>query len=102
MSDTIITATEDEITVIAAAEIPSLVIHSEAESRVIQVGAALSVIIQAAEPEAVVIEATGSGSLSGNYFRGIINYDGGFPDSLYGDAIHLDGGGVVDGRNHPI
>ena len=121
MGDTIIITNDDGITVIAtpetpsfaihaeaegrivtSAETPSLVVHAEAESHLIAVAEELSVIIQAVEPASVVIEAIGSGGSGGNYFRGIINYDGGFADTLYGDLAHLDGGGAADGRRYSI
>lgn len=45
------------------------------------------------EPESTVISIeTGGSDL---YAREIINYDGGHPDTLYGDLPHLNGGGVV-------
>ena len=59
-------------------------------------------IISVAEPVSVVIEATGSGTVMPNYFRGVINYDGGYAGSHYGDLAHLDGGGAADGRRNPI
>ena len=61
-----------------------------------------SYVIVAVEPVSTVIAATGSGSGGHNYFRGVINYDGGKPDSDYGDLMSLDGGGPEDGRRNSI
>jgi len=79
----------------------TVIIAPEIESRVVQ-AVALSTIIHADEPKTEVIEAIGSGSLTANYFRGLINYDGGHAGTDYGDLIHLDGGGAADGRRYPI
>lgn len=83
MSRTVIIATEDEVVV---------VLGSEDETNVIQ-GTAL---------RAEVVQATGSGTLYGNFFRGIINYDGGRAGTDYGDLIHLDGGEAPDGSRYSI
>jgi hypothetical protein len=36
------------------------------------------------------------------YFRGIVNYDGGFPGTHYGDLMGLDGGGVTNAHYFPL
>ncbi len=59
-------------------------------------------IVPVEEPVSIVIEATGSGTVRPNFFREIINYDGGGAGTNYGDAAHLDGGGAADGRRNPI
>ena len=59
-------------------------------------------IVSVEEPVSVVVEATGGGTVIPNYFRGIINYDGGHAGTHYGDLAHLDGGGAADGRRNPI
>ena len=59
-------------------------------------------IVPVEEPVSIVIEATGSGTVRPNFFREIINYDGGHAETLYGDSAHLDGGGAADGRRNPI
>jgi hypothetical protein len=45
------------------------------------------------EPESTVISI--EGGTTDLYVNEIINYDGGHPDTLYGDLPHLSGGGVI-------
>ena len=62
-----------------------------------------SIVIIADQGSPIIITGIGgSGSGSGPLYRGLLNYDGGHPDTNYGDQISLNGGGVSDPFYYPL
>lgn len=78
---------------------PTIIRVIAGEAVVIGGTAENSKVIAANQPVSTVIVSAGA---SRPYFRDIINYDGGFPDTLYGGLTSLDGGGVSDGSRYSI
>lgn len=104
MTDPIIIENEDESIVIIVDPGTPTVVQAATSSAIRVMDAGISSILPIIDPPVIVwteeqlaeiITATGGGG-SGEYYRGIINYDGGYPYSVYGDYPHLDGGGVVE------
>jgi hypothetical protein len=82
---------------------PIVIVTPPPVSTVITVAAPVSTVVEVETPVSTAVVATGGGGIRANYYRGIVNYDGGHADTIYPDgAEHLDGGGAADGSRNPV
>jgi hypothetical protein len=96
--DSIVLVTEQESPVVVQSAQVSMVITADPFKNIVLpiVDGRGVVVTEGSEQE--VVEVT----KGREYFRGVVNYDGGFPETDYGDLISLDGGGVTNPHYYPL
>jgi hypothetical protein len=96
--DSLVLVTEQESPVVVQSAQVSMVITADPfKSLVLPVVDGRGVVVTEGPVQEVVEVTKGR-----EYFRGIVNYDGGFPGTRYGDLMSLDGGGVTNDYLLPL
>jgi len=96
--DSLVLVTEEESPVVVqSAPVSTIVMGDQAQSLVLPIVDGRAVVVTGGPVQEVVEVTKGR-----EYFRGIVNYDGGFPDTHYGDLMSLDGGGVTNAHSFPL
>lgn len=98
---------EDESLVLVTRQETPVVIQSAGVSTIISADPFKNIVLPVVDGRGVVV--TGGSvqevvevTKGREYFRGVVNYDGGFPETDYGDLISLDGGGVTNPHYYPL